>query len=130
MRIDPGTQTGGDRAQLDKAAATLAQRLSACGAEDLAQARASLVEAQRPDDSLRSVQALLAQLAPDGLDALRQAHAQTAAEAGAGAEEAGDPAALEADLATATATEDGARAAAAEAQAALRAASEAATALA
>lgn len=125
MRIDPGTQTGGDRAQLDKAAATLSQRLSACGAEDLAQARARLVEAQRLDDSLRSAQALLAQLAPDGLEALRQAHAQTVAEAGAGAEDAGDPAALEADLAIATATEDGARAAAAEAQSALRAASEA-----
>lgn len=125
MRIDPGTQAGGDRAQLDKAAAVLAQRLSTCGAEDLVQARARLVKAQRLDDSLRSAQALLAQLAPDGLDALRQAHAQAMAETGTGSGDAGDPAALEAELATATAAEDQARAAAAEAQATLRAASEA-----
>ena len=125
MRIDPGTQTGGDRAQLDKAAAVLAQRLSACGAEDLVQARACLVEAQWLDDSLRSAQALLAQLAPDGLGALRQAHAQAMAETGTGSEDAGDPAALEAELANATTAEEGARTAAAEAQATLRAASEA-----
>uniref|UniRef100_UPI0035B37A66 AAA family ATPase n=1 Tax=Paracoccus sp. TaxID=267 RepID=UPI0035B37A66 len=125
MRIDPGTQTGGDRTQRDRAAATLTQRLSACGAEDLGQARARLVKAQRLDDSLRGAQALLAQLAPDGLDALRQAHAQAAAEAGAVSDEAEDPAALEARLAAAVTAEDEARAAAAEAQAALRAASEA-----
>lgn len=125
MRIDPGTQTGGDRAQLDEAAAVLAQRLSACGAEGLVQARARLVEAQRLDDSLRSDQALLAQLAPDGLDALRQAHAQAIAETGVASEETGDHAALEAELADATTAEEGARTVAAEAQATLRAASEA-----
>ena len=88
MRIDPGTRATGDEAQLDKAAATLAQRLAACGAKDLAQARARLFEAQRLDDTLRSTQGLLAQLAPDGLDALRQAHAQALAEAGAAVDEA------------------------------------------
>lgn len=123
--VDPGTQTGGDRDQVQKAAATLAQRLSACGAEDLAQARAKLVEAQRLDDTLRSTQALLAQLAPDGLVALRQAHAQAVSEAGAALDDAGDPAALEAELAVATAAEDRCRTAAVEAQAALRSAAEA-----
>ena len=125
MRIDPGTRATGDEAQLDKAAAALAQRLAACGAEDLAQARARLFEAQRLDDTLRSTQGLLAQLAPDGLDALRQAHAQGLAEAGAAVDEAEDPASLEVELAEAVLAKDRCRAAADEAQAALQVAAEA-----
>ena len=72
---------------MEEAAATLAQRLAVCGADDVLQARAKPFEAQRLDDALRSTQALLAQLASNGLDALRQAHAQTLAEAGTATED-------------------------------------------
>jgi len=125
LRIDPGLQTGGDETRLARAAATLAARLAACGADSLHDARARLTEAQRLDESLRGTEDLLARLTPDGLDALRQAHAQALAQAGAAVQDTGDPQAIEAELSAAATEEDRRREAAAGVQAALLAAAEA-----
>lgn len=96
-----------------------------CGAETLTEARAKLTEAQRLDEALRSTGALLAQLAPDGLDALRHAHVKALAEAGSIMDAQDDPAVIEAELVGAMAEEDSCRDRAAEAHAAFLATAEA-----
>lgn len=105
LQVDPGVKAERDEGALERAAATLSVRLAACGAQTLTEARAKLSEAQRLDEMLRGTQALLAQLAPDGLEALRRDHARASAEAGTVMDAEEDPAALEAELAAALETE-------------------------
>lgn len=126
LRIDPGVMADRDNGVLERAAANLATRLAACGAQTMAEARGKLIEAQRLDEALRGTEALLAQLTPDGLEALQQAHAKALAEAGGAVTDPGeDPATLEAALAAALETENGCRDAATEAHAAFVGATEA-----
>jgi len=127
MSIDPGSATGGDEAGLAAAEGALRTKLAACGAETLAEARRKLTEAQGLDEALRGAQALLAELAPDGLEALRHAHALAQEEAAAGADlpTQEDPAELEAELASAAENEASYRTIALEAHAAFSSAAEA-----
>ncbi|WP_378942860.1 chromosome segregation protein SMC [Paracoccus sp. R86501] len=126
MRIQPGHGAGGDRQAVAAAARDLADRLAACGAETLTDARRKLTEAQRLDQSVESAGRMLAELAPDGLDALRQAHAKAQADAGTGGDQPPeDHATLDAAMAAATQAEADARDAATQAHAAFLAASEA-----
>ncbi|WP_108502738.1 AAA family ATPase [Paracoccus indicus] len=125
MRIQPGTGAGGDLQAVDAAARDLADRLAACGAETLSEARRKLTEAQRLDQAVQGAERMLAELAPDGLDALRQAHAKAQADAGADAAPPEDHATLEAEMAAATRAETAACDAATQAHAAFLAASEA-----
>ncbi|MBW7921112.1 MAG: chromosome segregation protein SMC [Rubellimicrobium sp.] len=87
MFIEPGV-TGGDdiEARLAKARAVRERALAACGVRDLPAARAALAEAQRLDAAIAQAGALLQELAPDGLDALRARHAAALAEAGEAAD--------------------------------------------
>lgn len=126
MTLAPGLGTGDDPAALEKAAADLAAKLAACGAQTLIQARQLLGEAQYLDGEIRADGALIAELAPEGLEALRQAHARSVAEAGADISDAAeDPALLEAELAKAGALEATCRDRATEAHAAHLSAAEA-----
>ena len=125
MRVDPGAGVGGDKAALTQAAAALADKLAACGAQTMAQARQKLTEAQRLDDALRSNAEMLAEMAPDGLDALRHAHAQAVAAAGTDDATPEDPAALETEVSAAAKAEGSCRDAATQAHAAFLAAAEA-----
>lgn len=128
MRIQPGQGAGGDQEGVTKAARHLDACLSACGARTLNEARHKLTEAQRLDQAVQGATRMLAELAPDGLDALRQAHAQASADAQDGADADAplqDQAALDAQMAAATQAEGAARDAATQAHAAFRTASEA-----
>lgn len=109
--IDPGTGQGGAlAAEMAAARRALDQALAACGAAELTAARGLLQRADRLDEALRQGGQALADLAPEGLEALREALAQAEAEAGDAPSEAEDPAQLEPEL-------DRAEAAEAEAQA-------------
>lgn len=124
LQVDPGIRAERDEGALERAAATLQERLASCGAQTLTEARAKLSEAHCLDEALRGTEALLAHLAPDGLEALRRDHSQASAEAGAVTEAGEDPATIEAELAAALQTESGRRDAAQDAHAAFVAASE------
>ncbi|MDQ7774953.1 MAG: chromosome segregation protein SMC [Paracoccus aminovorans] len=107
MTIDPGTAGAGDpAAELGRAEAALDKALSACAAPDLGAARAALAEAERLDGSIRQAEALLAELAPEGIAALqaRLAQARAAAQE-AGTEAAENPDRLQDDLRAARAAE-------------------------
>ncbi|MDQ2067533.1 chromosome segregation protein SMC [Xinfangfangia sp. CPCC 101601] len=83
MSVDPGLSGAGDMAgELAKAEAKLAQLLSACGCADLAAARSAWSEAQRLDTALAEGRARLAELAPEGVEALQSRLAAARAEAG------------------------------------------------
>lgn len=125
MRVDPGSGAGGDEDAIAKATDLLAAKLAACGAETLADARQRLAKAQALDADIRGTQALIAEIAPDGLDALRRDLAKAQADAGVDQGSAEDPAALEAALAEATAAEKAAKHRATEAHSAFLAATEA-----
>ena len=106
LKIDPGQSTGTPAADLTAADADLARKLAACGAADLNEAKGKLSAARRLDEAVRTAKAVLAQIAPDGMGALREALAKAEAE-GAGPKVDGtegpaeDIAALAADLACA-----------------------------
>jgi DNA repair exonuclease SbcCD ATPase subunit len=125
MRVDPGLGGSGDEAGLAQAAAVLAQKLVACGATTLADARQKLTEAQRLDEVIRGTGHMLAEIAPDGLDALRQAYAKALDAAGPDNTALEDPATLEVELAAATQAENQYRDNATQAHAAFLSAAEA-----
>lgn len=116
LRIDPGQGSGDPQAELAVARANLAERLSACGAPDLAAAKVKLEEARRLEEDIRRFEAVISQIAPEGLAALRQAAATTRAEAREDDPAPEDAERLEQELAAAEQTESGARIAAAELQ--------------
>ena len=96
LRIDPGAGSGTDlTAGIADATTTLAKHLAACGTADLSDARRQLGVAQRLDDALRQTALLLADVAPEGVDALRQAHTTTLVEAGEAGGDVEDPAEVE-----------------------------------
>jgi len=121
VRIDPGAGRSTDGiAQAEQA---LARLLAQAQEASLAAARARWAEAQRLEAEAAQAAALLAEIAPEGLDPLRSALARARTEAAEaptepageppeGAEAAEDPATLSAALATAEAEEQAARAAA------------------
>ena len=112
MVIDPGGAVDSDAgAKLTKAQERLSQTLAACGAQDIAAARHALSEAERLDAAVAQAQAVLAELAPEGLDALRTALAAARTEAGSAPEggTAEDIAGLSDALRTAQAAEENAR---------------------
>ena len=101
LRVDPGETTGTPDADLAALDAVLAQKLAACDARDLAQARKDLADALRLDEEIRIAQAVLKGIAPDGTDALRQAVAKAEAEAGQGGDKIEDETSIAAALAEA-----------------------------
>lgn len=82
LRLNPGETSGRPEVDLAALDAALAQKLTVCDAVDLAEARGKLAEAQRLDEVIRTAQAVLTSLAPQGTDALHQALALATAEAG------------------------------------------------
>ncbi|MFD1479708.1 chromosome segregation protein SMC, partial [Paracoccus nototheniae] len=116
--VDPGAGQG-VAASLTAAQQALAAALTDCGAASLPEARRLMALAQRLDDGLRQVTQTLADLAPDGIDALRQSHASATTMAGEDVAATEDAAPLEPLLAEAEAL-------AAEAQATARGAHDAA----
>jgi len=86
LYVDPGALTGAPDADLAALDAALAQKLAACDAPDLAGVRQMLARALRLDEDIRTAQAVLKGIAPDGLDALHQALAKAEAEASAAPE--------------------------------------------
>ncbi|RJE79204.1 ATP-binding protein [Paracoccus sp. JM45] len=125
MRVDPGAVTNGDEGGLAQAATALAAKLAACGADTLPEARQKLTEAQRLDEVICSADDLLAEIAPDGLDALRHAHAKAVDAAGTDNTAPEDATTLETELTSATQAEDLCRDAATQAHAAFLSAAEA-----
>jgi len=122
LRIDPGAARGTDAAQaIARADDALRAALAACGAETLAGARASRDAALDLDRQVAQSTAMLAEVAPDGVDALRlalaaaraaaeQAPAEGAAPAADAADPGDDPEALAGALAAAERLEHEARA--------------------
>ena len=122
IRVDPGSGRGAQlAADLAQAQRDVARALQDCGAADLADARDRLNRATRLDDALRQGAQALDDLAPQGLDALREALALATAEAADAPADAEDAAVLEPLLTAADTAE-------AQAQAQSRSAHEAATA--
>ena len=108
LRIDPGGARGSDGiAQAEQA---LARFLAEAGVETLAAARARWAEAQGLEAEAKQAAALLAEVAPDGVDALRSAMVRARAEAADAPDTAEDAAALTEALAKAEAAEQAARA--------------------
>jgi hypothetical protein len=106
LSVDPGAGRGGDlTAAMTEAAAVLSRHLAACEATDLAEARHHLTTAQRLDEEIRQTEIALADLAPDGVDALRQALASGMAEADMATDAAEDPGLVEPLLARAEVAE-------------------------
>lgn len=109
LRIDPGAGRSGEA--ITQAEQALARLLAEAQVESLPAARNQWFEAQRLDSEAKQAAALLAEVAPDGLDALRTAHAQAAGLAADAPEAAEDAATLTEALARAEAEELAARAA-------------------
>lgn len=110
LRIDPGAgRSGQGIAQAEQA---LARLLAEAGVDDLPAARAQWADAQRLEAEAKQAAALLAEVAPEGLDALRTALARAATLAADTPEAAEDAASVAAALAQAEAAEQAARAAA------------------
>lgn len=117
LRIDPGASRGADLAEALAGARKAAdQALAAAGVADLAAARQALGAAERLDTALRQAAAHLAEIAPEGLAALRQALASARAEAAGAGTEIEDVTVLEAEGQAAEAAETEALAAAHRAQ--------------
>ncbi|MCV2870385.1 chromosome segregation protein SMC [Defluviimonas sp. WL0002] len=126
LRVDPGESRDIDLgAEVDKALKAIEAVLAGCGVETVAQARQSWSEALRLDAALAQGAALLAEVAPDGVDALRGAIASALAEVTEAPAEVEDPVSLTAELAKAEQAEDEARASAKAAHAVAIAAGEA-----
>ncbi len=113
LRVNPGsTRTADAEADLARATATLDRALAACGAATLAQARSLWAEAQQLDAALAQAVAVLAGIAPDGIDTLRRALATAQAAAADAPDTLDRPETLAKDLASAERAETEARAAA------------------
>ena len=117
LRIDPGPGRTADGLeavrQAEKALTDLLRDLQAAS---VAEARSSWSEAQRLDAEIRQAVALLAELAPDGLDPLRSVVASALAEAEGASEDAEDHLILQEQVAEAERDEQAANAAARIAQ--------------
>ena len=110
LRIDPGAAQDTDA--IARAEQLLARLLAEAQVESLAAARSSLAAAQRLEAEASQAEALLAEVAPDGLDPLRAACAMAQAQAADAPAEAEDPGALAAAVTAAETDERAARAAA------------------
>ncbi|WP_444666222.1 AAA family ATPase [Cereibacter changlensis] len=109
LAVDPGERAEDDLpARLSAAESALARALVACAAETLAEARQKLTAATSAREESRQAAELLANTAPQGIEALRQSLARAETEAGSGGAEAEDPALLEPLLQAAEAAEAGA----------------------
>ena len=111
LLIDPGAARMSDAsAEILSARKRLENALAACGVESLAEARAELTRARDFGAAITQATALLAAIAPDGIEALRSTLARAEADAAAEAtsEAAEDVEALAAALAEAEAGEAGA----------------------
>ena len=110
LRIDPVAARSGDGiAQAEQA---LARLLAEVGVDSLTAARSQWADAQWLEAEAKQAAALLAEVAPDGVDALRSALARAMAAAADAPDTAEDVAALTAALAEAENAEQAARAAA------------------
>lgn len=90
LRIDPGTARVSDAsAELLAARKRLDAALAACGVETLTEARAAQAQVRAFDAGITQATALIAAIAPDGLDDLRAGLARAVAEAGEAPDEAG-----------------------------------------
>jgi DNA repair exonuclease SbcCD ATPase subunit len=117
LRIDPGQARRAEGADdVTRALQDLARRLAPIEADSLAAARAAWTEAQRLDGEIGTAEALMAELAPDGLDPLRTALARLRLDAEAVPGETEDAAVLSEAVARAETEEQAARAAARAAQ--------------
>ncbi|MBN2630423.1 MAG: AAA family ATPase [Rhodobacteraceae bacterium] len=117
LRIDPGQGRGAEgAADVRKAEQALERALASAGADTLTAARAAWAEAQRLDAGIAQTLALMAEVAAEGLDALRSALAKAVAEAADAPDTTDDTDALAASLGHAERAEDEARAAAKTAQ--------------
>lgn len=110
LRIDPGPARSGDA--VAQAEQTLARLLTEAQVDTLAAARAQWAEVLRLDAEAAQAMALLAEVAPEGVEALRTALAQATALAAEAPDPAEDAVALTAALSRAEADEQAARAAA------------------
>jgi DNA repair exonuclease SbcCD ATPase subunit len=110
LRIDPGAARSADGiAQAEQA---LARLLAEAQVESLPAARHQWAEAQQLEAEAKQAAALLAEVAPDGLDPLRSALARARSEASDAPDTSEDAAALTDALSQAEAAEQTARAAA------------------
>lgn len=106
LRVDPGIGQGTDLSgQIAAADAALARALAACGAANLAEARRRWAQAQELDAAIRQAGTVLAEAAPEGMEALRESVARALAAAAQAHESGEDAAALETALAAAEAGE-------------------------
>ena len=110
LRIDPGAGRSGEA--ITQAEQALARLLAEVGADSLIAARSQWADAQGLEAESKQAAALLAEVAPDGMDALRSALARAMAAADDAPDTAEDVAALTAALAEAEDAEQAARAAA------------------
>ena len=124
LRVDPGHTVGTPGADLAALDAIVAQKLAACDAIDLAQAREKLTQARQFDETIRTAQAVLKGIAPDSIEALHQELAKSKAEAGEDNDPPEDEATLAVALSLAEAAEATASAQAIEAHARAVAAGE------
>lgn len=109
LRIDPGAGRSGEA--ITQAEQALARLLAEAQAESLPAARAQWAEAQRLEAEAKQAAALLAEVAPDGVDVLRSALVRAIAAAADAPDTAEDVAALTAALPEAEDAEQAARAA-------------------
>jgi hypothetical protein len=110
LRIDPGAGRSSDA--VTQAEQALARVLAEAQMETLAAARAHWAEAQRLEVDAKQAAALLTEVAPEGLDALRTALARAETLAADAPDATEDAASVTAALAQAEADEQSARAAA------------------
>jgi DNA repair exonuclease SbcCD ATPase subunit len=110
LRIDPGAGRSSDA--ITEAEQALSRLLAEAQLESLPAARAQWAEAQRLEAEAKQAAALLAEVAPEGLDALRTALAGAETLAADAPEATEDAASVTAALAQAEAAEQSARAAA------------------
>jgi DNA repair exonuclease SbcCD ATPase subunit len=117
LRIDPGPGRSADGLEgVKQAEKALTDLLRELRAGSVAEARSVFNEAQQLDAEIRQAVALLAELAPEGLDPLRSALANALAEAEGASEDAEDHLALQEAVAEAEKEEQAATAAARIAQ--------------
>lgn len=113
LRIDPGAGAGAEAtASVVAAEQELARLLAEAQVDSLAAARAQWAEVQRLGAEAKQAEALLREVAPDGLDPLRAAIARLQVEATDAPVESEDMEALSADLKSAEVEEQAALAAA------------------
>jgi DNA repair exonuclease SbcCD ATPase subunit len=114
LRVDPGTARISDvSAEIQAARKRLETALASCGAESLPDALAALAESRGLDASIVQATALLAAIAPDGIDTLRSGLARAQADGSVvlAGDDVEDGDALSAALADAETREAGATAA-------------------